>query len=190
MLTGNTKIKLSQIVDLPLWINDRYHYKVGETAQWKDGLHKKTAHGWIKIAEEKDKWGAEIRREKKVTKLSDVDFYNSNKSFLFPPIETAAWKKVISKDKPVLLQRKIIQNNTTKHAEFKGQDKYILQTAISKGNVAKINRPDKKPNYCVIAKSGNYWYWVTIDTDPNKKYYEIVDWRKVNQNNIKEDMKK
>lgn len=36
-------------------IQDKHsNYKIGETAQWKDGLHQKTAHGWIKVPGQKD----------------------------------------------------------------------------------------------------------------------------------------
>lgn len=48
-LTGDTKVRLSQIV------GDKHSkYRVGETAQWKDGLHEKTAHGWKKVPGQKD----------------------------------------------------------------------------------------------------------------------------------------
>jgi len=54
-LTGDTRIRLSQIADLKDWVEDKHsNYKIGETAQWKDGLHQKTAHGWIKVPGQKD----------------------------------------------------------------------------------------------------------------------------------------
>lgn len=54
-LTGETIIRLNQVKDLKEWVEDKHsNYKIGETAQWKDGLHQKTAHGWIKVPGQKD----------------------------------------------------------------------------------------------------------------------------------------
>ena len=48
-LTGDTRIRLRQIVDLKDWIKDKHSGDpVGTTRTWKDGKeHIKTAHGWI-----------------------------------------------------------------------------------------------------------------------------------------------
>lgn len=182
-LTADTKIRLSQIKK---YTQDKHSkYQPGDVAEWKDGLHQKTAHGWVKIPEEKDRNGNEVHRIKGIEKLSDAEFYNSDKSFLLPPIQTKAWKKQVKRpEKPLLLKRHVINRNTGKHKEFKGEDKNILHMALTKGNVVRYNKPQTKPNYFVIAKSGHYYYWATIDTDPGKKYDEIVDWRKVNEKNV------
>ena len=195
VLTGETLINLKKIDWTPfvymVW-DKSGKYKIGDQAEWKDGLHEKTANGWIKVPREKDRNGNEIYNIKNITKVSDNDFYNSSKSFILPQINVPAWNKEVSAilRKPLLLKRNIIELQKKKHKEFIGQDKNILHFALTKGTVAKFNQPDKKPNYCVIAKSGNYWYWATIDTDPTKKYNEVVDWRKVNESKVKEDMKK
>lgn len=194
-LTGDTIINLKKLDWTPVFymILDRTKkYNIGDQVEWKDGLHEKTAHGWKKVPREKDRNGNEIYNIKSITRVTDEDFYNSSKSFILPPINVSAWNKEVPEAlrKPLLLKRHIIGLQQKKHEEFKGQDKNILHFALTKGTVAKFNQPDKKPNYCVIAKSGHYWYWATIDTDPTKKYNEVVDWRKVNESKVKEDMKK
>lgn len=148
---------------------------------------KKTAHGWKKVPNEKDINKNEITQIKTVLKLTDNDFYNSDKSFLLDKIRTDAWKQKIpaGATKPLLLKRNVINRNTGKHEEFKGEDKKILHYALEKGNVIRHNKPNEKPNYYVIAKSGSYYYMATIDIDPQKKYNEVVDWRKVNEKKFK-----
>ena len=49
VLTGDTRIRLSQIKDLKEWIQDKHSGDpIGTTRTWKDGQeHIKTAHGWI-----------------------------------------------------------------------------------------------------------------------------------------------
>lgn len=52
VLTGATRIRLSQIRDLPVWheqlVNDKHdNARVGEVRRWSDGkLHEKREHGW------------------------------------------------------------------------------------------------------------------------------------------------
>lgn len=52
VLTGATRIRLSQIRDLPAWheqlVNDKHdNARVGEVRRWSDGkLHEKREHGW------------------------------------------------------------------------------------------------------------------------------------------------
>lgn len=194
-LTGETRISLSQIDWTPYFymvLDKSGKYKIGDLVEWKDGLHEKTVNGWVKVPREKDRNGNEIFRTKSIARISDSDFYNSSRSFLLPAIDVPAWNKEVPESlrKPLLIKRHIIELQKTKHKEFNGQDKEIIHFALTKGTVAKFNHPDKKPNYCVIARSGHYWYWATIDTDPTKKYNEIVDWRKVNESKVKPDMKK
>lgn len=163
-------------------------YKIGDIAEWKDGVHQKTAHGWIKIPEEKDIKNNKINRIKSITKLTNEEFYNSDKSFLLPPIRTSAWKRKTPKNgtKKLLLKRHIIHRNTEeRHPEFYGEDKKIINIALKHGNIILHNKPEAKPNYYVIAKMKNYVYLATIDIDPKKKYNEIVDWRKVNKKKFK-----
>lgn len=48
-LTRDTKIRLSQIKDLT---QDKHSkYQNGDIAEWKDGPHKKTPHGWVKVSQ-------------------------------------------------------------------------------------------------------------------------------------------
>lgn len=56
-LSGDTKIKLSQIKDLAAWIKDKHSgAKVGDIHRWTDGTdHIKTAHGWKPVTKEADK---------------------------------------------------------------------------------------------------------------------------------------
>ena len=56
-LTGGTKIRLSQIdwsSYLPIVLDKHSKYKIGDRAQWKNGLYEKTAHGWQKVPNQKD----------------------------------------------------------------------------------------------------------------------------------------
>lgn len=47
-LTGSTRIRLSQIIDLKTWCMDKHSAaKLGDVRRWDDGmLHEKIAHGW------------------------------------------------------------------------------------------------------------------------------------------------
>lgn len=54
-LTGDTRIRLSQIKDLKAWIYDYTHANVGEVRRWADGkLHEKMKHGWRVVPHGKD----------------------------------------------------------------------------------------------------------------------------------------
>ena len=50
-LTGDTKIRLSQIVEESVWTKDKHSkYRPGDKAVWKNGIYEKTHHGWRKVS--------------------------------------------------------------------------------------------------------------------------------------------
>ena len=59
--------------------------------------------------------------------------------------------------------------------------KRILNNALNNFTEVLFDRPDKKPNYYAVVKTGHYYDVSVIDTDNKKEFFEVVDWREVDE---------
>lgn len=132
-------------------------------------------------SDETDKAGAPIKEMKSVEDIPEEEFSGPAHSFKLPGISTRAWKEKVGDSRPVLLKKNIIERNTVRHKEFLGKDKEIIRNALYGNDQVLYCKPDTKPNYYSVVKSGNCYDVVNIDTDKSKKYAEIVDWRRIDE---------
>lgn len=163
-------------------------YEIGHISHRKDGLYKKVAENEYKLVEttetkspgpEKDIDGVEVQEVKSLLDLTDEDFYNRNNSFKLPPIKTKVWTDKFKDNKPVLLKKRINDKQQKDHTNFIGKDREIINNALTSTDQIFHCKHNTKPFYYSIVKNGDRYDVVNIDTDPNKPYNEIVDWRRV-----------
>ena len=137
-------------------------------------------------SDETDKAGAPIKEMKSVDDIPDEEFSKPTHSFKLPGISTRAWKEKVGDSRPVLLKKNIIERNTGRHKEFLGKDKEIISNALYGNDQVLLCKPKEKPNYYAVVKSGDYYDVATIDTDNNKKYAEVVDWRRIREKSFRQ----
>ena len=137
-------------------------------------------------SEETGKAGAPIKEMKSVDDIPDEEFSKPTHSFKLPGISTRAWKEKVGDSRPVLLKKNIIERNTGRHKEFLGKDKEIISNALYGNDQVLLCKPKEKPNYYAVVKSGEYYDVATIDTDNNKKYAEVVDWRRIREKSFRQ----
>ena len=135
-------------------------------------------------SDETDKAGAPIKEIKSVDDIPDEEFSEPTHSFKLPGISTSAWKEKVGDSRPVLLKKNIIELKNKDHAEFRGKEKEIIRNAVYNNDQVLYCKPNTKPNYYSVVKNGHYYDVVNIDTDPNKKYNEIVDWRRIDERGL------
>lgn len=66
----------------------------------------------------------------------------------------------------------------------------ILNNALNNFTDIIYSRPHIKPNYYALVKNGKYYDMSVIDTDKNKEYFEVVDWRKIDEVSYKDMIRK
>lgn len=135
-------------------------------------------------SKDKDKAGAPIKEIKSVDDIPDKEFREPTHSFKLPEISTRAWKEKVGDSRPVLLKKNIIELKNKDHAEFRGKEKEIIRNAVYNNDQVLYCKPNTKPNYYSVVKNGHYYDVVNIDTNPNKKYNEIVDWRRIDERGL------
>ena len=199
-LTANTKIKLSQIKRL---ITDKHsNYKIGETAEWKDGIHQKTAHGWIKVPEERDRYKEPIGEVNNLNKLTESYFLRPNSSLKLPAINSPTWQNTMHDNRKVLLKKFVVERMKKKHNEIKEQGlnhKDVLLNALYNCDKILLCKPQDYPYYYTAVKKSNGGKPIKIETknciavldiSPQNKYLEVVDWRWINDKKEKKMEKK
>ena len=142
--------------------------------------------------EKKDQRGAIIEQVSHVTNISDIEFEQPTRSFLLPPLNKSFSEAIKKENKKVLLSKHTIERMAKEHAEMKdgANRKRILNNALNNFTELLYCRPNKKPNYYTVVKRGNYFDISVIDTDKNKEYFEIVDWREIDNNSYNDMIRK
>ena len=133
---------------------------------------------------EKDIDGIIVLEIKSLLDLTDEDFYNMQNSFKLPPIRIKVWTDKFKDNKPVLLKKRINDKQQKDHTNFRGKDREIINNALTEADRILHCKHNTKPFYYSIVKNGERYDVVNIDTDPNKQYNEIVDWRRVYSKDI------
>ena len=183
-LTGDTKIRLSQIV------KDKHNnYKIGEVAQWKDGMHKKTAHGWVKVPDERDRRNEPIGEVKNLDKLTEKYFMRPNSSLKLPSIQSPIWQETMHDDRKVLLKKFVVERMKNEHTEIKENGlnhRDVMFSSIYHPDKIMHCKPQDYPYYYTTVKKSSGGNPVKIETkncvavldvSPENKYIEVIDWR-------------
>lgn len=192
-LSGDTRIRLSQIKDLAQWVMDRHKYRTGEISE-KTGLQKQPDGSWKPPAGsvEKDRHGIKIEKVSRLGNIDKKEFENPSRSFLLPALNKKFAHAIGKTNKKVLLSKHTIERMKTEHPEMNNSamSKNYLNNALNNFTDLIYTRPNKKPNYYVFVKNGKHYDMALIDTDDNKKFFEVVDWRHIDKEGYKNMIKK
>lgn len=192
-LTGDTRIRLRQIKGLKEWVEDRHKYRTGDISE-TTGLQKQPDGSWKPPQGElrKDRWGDEIHKATSVNNINEKEFVAPTKSYVLPPINKKFTKAVGKKCKGLILSRHTINRMLKEHKEMgDGRSRRkILNNALNNFTELLYDRPHTKPNYYVVVKNGRYYDISVIDTERKDKYFEIVDWREINQDGYDDMLKR
>lgn len=188
-LTGDTRIRLRQDTRT----QDKHsNYKIGEVAEWKDGMHRKTAHGWVKVPEERDRRKELVGEVKNLNNLTEKYFMRPNSSLKLPSIQSKVWKETMHDDRQVLLKKFVVERMKEVHHEIKDQGlnhRDVMVNAIYNPDKILLCKPKDYPYYYTSVKKSNGGTPVKImtknciavlDVSPENKYIEVVDWRWIN----------
>ena len=183
-LTGDTKIRLSQIVDLKKWVEDRHKYRTGDISEIT-GLQKQPDGSWKPPQgyEKKDQRGAYIERVSRLNNIDAKEFESPRRSYLLPELDKKFSQAIGKKNKRLLLSKHTIERMKKMHPEMadgKTRRNY-LNNALNNFTELIYTRPNEKPNYYVVVKNGDHYDLAIIDTDENKEFFEVVDWRHIDQ---------
>lgn len=128
---------------------------------------------------EKDQDGVPIKEICSAFEITDDDFINPQNSFKLPAIKTKVWTDKFKDNKSVLLKKRVMIKQQKDHTNFRGKDREIINNALTGADQILHCKHNTKFFYYSIVKNGERYDVVNIDTDPNKQYNEIVDWRRV-----------
>lgn len=186
-LTSDTVIRLSQIKGLKEWHNSIMEdslYKPGDISK-KTGLQKQPDGSWKPPVDyhKKDKWSVNIHKVTSVNNINESEFENPTRSILLPPISRKFTKAIGKNCKGLLLTKHTIERMKKKHPEMKDgiNRRKILNNALNNFTTVLYDRPSERPNYYVVVKNGNHYDMSVIDTDSKQEFFEVVDWRKIDQ---------
>lgn len=167
--------------------------------QWGDGkMHEKVDGDWRIVGsdessnEKKDQRGVRIEKVSRLSNIDDKEFSTPTRSFLLPPV-SKKFTDAINKDcKGVLLSKNTLERMIKEHPEMKDGTtrRNILNNALNNFDEVLCCRPNKKPNYYTLVKNGKHYDMSVIDTDKNKEYFEVVDWRKIDEEAYQNMLKK
>lgn len=138
--------------------------------------------------EKKDQRGAKIEQVSGIMNINDCEFEKPTRSYLLPPIDKKFAKAIKKENKKILLSKHTIERMLKDHLEMGNgaNRRKILNNALNNFTDVIYNKPHAKPNYYVFVKNGKHYDMMVIDTDKNKEFFEIVDWRKIDKKGYNE----
>lgn len=195
-ITKDMKIRLSQIKEFKQTLDKHSNYKIGDIAEWKNGPHKKTVHGWVKVPEERDKYHELIGEVTNLNKLTEKHITRPSCSIKLPRIQSPEWQKVMNDNRQVLLKKFVANRMAKKHTEIKDNGlnhKDVLINAIYKCDRIMHCKPQDYPFYYATVKKQtpnpikieSQNCIAVLDVSPENKYIEIVDWRWIGKKGLK-----
>lgn len=133
--------------------------------------------------EKKDQRGAKIEQVSGVMNINDCEFEKPTRSYLLPAIDKKFAKAIKKENKKLLLSKQTIERMAKDHPEMGdgANRRKILNNALNNFTDIIYSRPHIRPNYYALVKNGKYYDMSVIDTDKNKEYFEVVDWRKIDE---------
>ena len=142
--------------------------------------------------EKKDQRGAKIEQVSGIMNINDCEFEKPTKSYLLPPIDKKFAKAIKKENKKILLSKHTIERMAKDHPEMGDgtNRRKILNNALNNFTDIIYSRPHIRPNYYALVKNGKYYDMSVIDTDKNKEYFEVVDWRKIDEDSYNDMIRK
>ena len=132
------------------------------------------------LTNKRDKLGNKIYSAASVDDIPVQEFISPSYSYELPEIRTAAWLALNLPQKKILLKKNIMPRNITAYPEMVATRKIALAKSLYENDYIIQAKPKSRPHYYSLMKNGDYYYLTNIDTDPEKEYFEIVDWRMIN----------
>ena len=159
--------------------NGQFVSKGGNSGESKEEPKKKKDTS----TEKKDQRGVKITQVSNIMNINDCEFLKPTKSYLLPPIDKKFAKAIKKENKKLLLSKQTIGRMAKDHPEMGDgtNRRNILNNALNNFTDIIYSRPHIRPNYYALVKNGKYYDMAVIDTDKNKEYFEVVDWRKINE---------
>ena len=155
-------------------------------------VKKDTGQNTSKGSEKKDQRGVRIEKVSRIANIDDKEFSEPTRSFLLPPVSKKFSEAIKKECKGLLLSKNTIERMIKEHPEMKDGTtrRNILNNAINNFDEVLCCRPNKKPNYYTLVKNGKHYDMSVIDTDKNKEFFEVVDWRKIDEEAYQNMIKK
>lgn len=131
-LTGDTRIRLSQIKDLKAWhrqMIDDGRYKIGTVNRWNDGkLHEKTVHGWRVLPTN----GSAYEPGTRTTQNKSFSGYNRTQE---------ERKQSLIKSSPIEISTSAYKGKTEKEIKQLAKSKYSKLKPVYKDGIKVIFKP-------------------------------------------------
>lgn len=171
-------LKNGYILDNKTDENGAEHGNNGQFVSKGKSSEKKKEEG-----EKKDQRGAKIKQVSGIMNINDCEFEKPTRSYLLPAIDNKFAKAIKKENKKVLLSKATIKRMAKDHPEMGNgaNRRKILNNALNNFTDVIYTRPHIRPNYYALVKNGKYYDMSVIDTDKNKEYFEVVDWRKIDE---------
>ncbi len=145
-----------------------------------------------KAKDSSKKDGGKVEPVSSPRNIKDDDFTNPHRSVSLVPMTNSFYKQTGVEMKPILIKKNIFEKNLKHHKDLSPADsRKILNAALYETTGFINDKPSSKPNYYMLVKLDNGKNaLVCLDTDPNKKYHEIVGWRYAKDSSIEEIKKR
>ena len=122
----------------------------------------------------------------KALDISDLNFMDPADNIVLPELKPNITNHLGTSNKTVLIKKSVFEKNKKNHKELSTKEsRNVLFLALTETNIVINDKPKGKPYYWILVhenKDNNAV--VTIDVDPQKKYIEVVGWRKVRDRSI------
>lgn len=121
-----------------------------------------------------------------INTIPDFDFTDPTRDVLLPGLLPKVAKIFGIANKTVLIKKRIFEKNNKNHQELSiKESRNVLSLALTETSLVINDKPKGKPYYWILvhlSKDNNAV--VTLDVDPQKKYLEIIGWRKVRDRSV------
>lgn len=119
--------------------------------------------------------------------INDSDFENPTRNIVLPELSDETANAIGAVGRTVLIKKSIFEKSKREHKELTPEEcRRAIQAALTETTHLINDKPVTKPNYWVLVRVGDKNALVTIDTDPQKKYVEVVGWRSVRNESLEQ----
>lgn len=127
-----------------------------------------------------------------INEIKDVDFTNPTRNVVLKPMTGSFYEQTGVEKKDILIKKNIFEKNLKNHSDLSPDDsRMILNGALYNSDGFFKGKPSKKSNYYIVVKFDNGRNaLVVIDTDPGKKYHEVVGWRYAREKDYEKTLKR
>lgn len=122
----------------------------------------------------------------KALDISDLNFIDPTEDIVLTELKPDVTNHLGIPNKTVLIKKCVFEKNKKNHKELATEEsKNVLFLALTKTSTIINDKPNGKPYYWILVhESKDNNAVVTIDIDPQKKYIEVVGWRKVRDRSV------